>query len=392
MVLTIAVLGLFFELLSWGALAYLQGLRPIYFQQDWGARIAALDDAWIDEFYARSYDPVLGWDHRPGEVKTAVNSAGKAWRAHYGRDGARFNPLYPQGPPAILSYGDSFTDGAEVNDDQTWQYYLSQRLDRHVANFGVSGYGVGQALLKYKVKHGEGYRPAAVILAIYEEDLDRAVNRFRPYYLLDTSLRLGFKPRFTIAGGVYRLLANPLAEPIRDRGQLARLAAAAAEDDFWYAQRMTAQFPYTLSLAAFAARVAANKLGVDLPLLGIRHFDFWSRPDATALMAAMVGDFIATATAREAIPVVLFLPLVKQSWDKGSRAGPYAAFLRRLRNRHAGGRTLFVDIAEARFEAASFNVTPYSGHPSPYGNRVIADHLAQALAEALDRIRIDGNH
>jgi lysophospholipase L1-like esterase len=49
---------------------------------------------------------------------------------------------------AILAVGDSFVFGDQVSDDETWPALLERRLNRRVANGGVSAYGTAQAVLR----------------------------------------------------------------------------------------------------------------------------------------------------------------------------------------------------------------------------------------------------
>ena len=56
----------------------------------------------------------------------------------------------------------------------------------------------------------QGARPPIVILGVLEEDLNRTVNRYRPFYVRHTNVRLGFKPRFYIdSDDEMTLLPNP---------------------------------------------------------------------------------------------------------------------------------------------------------------------------------------
>ena len=51
----------------------------------------------------------------------------------------------------ILTVGDSFAFGYDVNDEDTWQNCLNQKIkDKNFLNGGVNGYGTGQAILKAK--------------------------------------------------------------------------------------------------------------------------------------------------------------------------------------------------------------------------------------------------
>ena len=96
------------------------------------------------------YDPLLGWISRPGYYP---NLYGENRDLTIEPDGARLTPSDDTIPPTrtLLASGDSFTMGYGVADDQTWVAHLEQAhpgLD--IKNFGLGGYGLGQAFLRYQ--------------------------------------------------------------------------------------------------------------------------------------------------------------------------------------------------------------------------------------------------
>jgi hypothetical protein len=50
--------------------------------------------------------------------------------------------------PPVLVTGDSFSEGEEVKDGETWPAYLQGLLRRRVINAGVSGFALDQAVLR----------------------------------------------------------------------------------------------------------------------------------------------------------------------------------------------------------------------------------------------------
>ena len=48
-------------------------------------------------------------------------------------------------------YGDSYTEGVDVNYQNSWPSLLSQKINCRVINFGVEGYGTDQSYLRYKI-------------------------------------------------------------------------------------------------------------------------------------------------------------------------------------------------------------------------------------------------
>ena len=90
------------------------------------------------EHYLSVRDGVLGW---PSPLTTIEN---------LDSSGARVSPAFPApGSECVSLYGDSFTFGSEVNDEQAWGNVLARNLGCRVANFGVGGYGTDQAVMRF---------------------------------------------------------------------------------------------------------------------------------------------------------------------------------------------------------------------------------------------------
>ena len=73
-------------------------------------------------------------------------------------------------PSCGSAFGDSMTRGDEVKDDEAWLHRLSERLGCNVQNFGVGGYGLDQAALRYELGTPPGN---FVILGLFIEMLRR---------------------------------------------------------------------------------------------------------------------------------------------------------------------------------------------------------------------------
>lgn len=153
------------------------------------SRIYRPPSATEEEFtrYLDQRDPDLGWPT-------------KDWLAEKtDSDGARLSPAnvrLNRQLTCISTYGDSFTEGAEVNDSQAWTNVLAEYLGCPVKNYGVGGYGVDQAILRFE-KNANDFANFT-ILGFFVDNLNRNVNQWR--YLISDSAKFGFKPAFTLAG------------------------------------------------------------------------------------------------------------------------------------------------------------------------------------------------
>ncbi len=97
--------------------------------------------------YPAVADPLLGYVPTPGFASTD-NHWGT--RVSIDADGFRRNGdgAPPKGDGLIVAVGDSFTFGDQVDDDASWPAQLERLLDRPVANAGVFGYSLTQAVLR----------------------------------------------------------------------------------------------------------------------------------------------------------------------------------------------------------------------------------------------------
>ncbi|MDM8527484.1 SGNH/GDSL hydrolase family protein [Anaerolineales bacterium HSG24] len=185
------------------------------------------------------HHPVLGWVPRPhGKSDDGLYQ--------YNGQGIRSPVIYSQTPAdnilRIALFGDSFTHCSDVSYEESWGYLLEQKLlakgvQAEVLNFGVSGYGMDQAYLRWE-KEGRAYQPDIVIFGIQFENVRRNVNLIRTIY------RRGdipfSKPRFMLKNGVLKPINIPTIPPEDvpqvmqniDTWELAKYEYSYAHDDY----------------------------------------------------------------------------------------------------------------------------------------------------------------
>ncbi len=159
------------------------------------------------------YDPVTGWTYRPNSIRHngtfTINGGG--FRAT--RD---YSPRPPADTLRIALFGDSFTADDDVDDAHAWANQLELALNQagvraEVLNFGVGGYGMDQAFLRWQ-NVGRGYQPDIVIFGFQPENLDRNVNIFRHLYIDGFGIPLA-KPRFLWRDSGLELINSPVVPP-----------------------------------------------------------------------------------------------------------------------------------------------------------------------------------
>ena len=146
-VLVILVYGSI-ELLSYGGLHLLNTYRHIRYEPI--DVISPMHSRIINRFIKQtisyhSFSPTLGWS-------TKANGSSPLYQANAA--GIRSNKEYaftpPRGVRRLSTFGDSYTHGNGVKNDDTWQV-LMENYGSHIEalNFGVPAFGLDQAYLRY---------------------------------------------------------------------------------------------------------------------------------------------------------------------------------------------------------------------------------------------------
>jgi hypothetical protein len=314
---SIALLFLVVELMSKFATSYLSGLG-IFFNK------AIIQQDYRE--YLRVRDPVLGW--------VTLGNAVDAFGAR------RDFSAYSSSRPCIDVYGDSFTWGSEVRDEDAWAGRLSDLLKCRVRNFGVAGYGSDQAYLRFL---NTKQHSSVVFLDHWSDNILRNVNQFRNF--LAPGPEYGFKPRFVLRGAELSLIPLPsvpegAVQAFLDKPQ------RALHDEFFLPNSpwgpLIASFPYSWSLVrSYDNWMIRAKLKRQPIYAGFYSPEHPSH--ALALTSALLTDFYSKASAQGIRAVVILIPACRDFAEK-KRLGafPYEPLTRGLRE--AGVR--FLDMGE----------------------------------------------
>jgi|SoiMetStandDraft_2_1073263.scaffolds.fasta_scaffold03231_2 hypothetical protein len=199
----------------------------------------------------------------------------------------------------IAIVGDSFTFGLEVSYEKTWghQLELALGLEYQVMNFGVDGYGVDQAYLRYR-RDVLSWHPDIVILGVIEDDFRRTMG---VYGFLTFPGGLPFpKPRFVVRDYGLAPLNLPLPDPefIFTRQFITDLPFIEYDRSFQSAEWQWHSYFHAHSIRFLLSR-----------------FPRWpvSRPNiADEAMKSVNGEifrsFLALARAQGSTPIVVYFP------------------------------------------------------------------------------------
>ncbi len=220
-----------------------------------------------------AFDPECGWTLPAGLRNERLPHGGIVNSNQRGVRGVREYALArTPGVARIVTIGDSFTFGDDVDDEETFSAQLERDLSStEVLNLGVHGYGHDQMLIRLK-RDGLPYAPDVVILGVVDADGGRNVMTFRDY----------LKPRFELRDGRLELTNVPVVPPgeyLRAHGwePALLLLLRLAGDQFDPRQHPDRIEPTTTALLTEIVRVAraarAIPLFVSLPDPQLEHAD-----------------------------------------------------------------------------------------------------------------------
>ena len=125
------------------------------------------------------FDPKLGYILQNYEIRDGMKGtlSKYTYEAHGGH---RKMINYADQPCRINTYGNSFTQCAQVSDGETWQEILAAHLREPIRNFGVGGYGVYQAYnCAMKIEAIKDLAAEYIILNIWDDDHMRNIDAAR---------------------------------------------------------------------------------------------------------------------------------------------------------------------------------------------------------------------
>jgi hypothetical protein len=333
------------ELMSWAFVAFASRIGALHF-----------------------YPPDLFSRLPDDELTKGTRSNGLGWPSH---DDTRPVPVQA-GPVCASAFGDSFTFGLEVEDDETWSYLLSRRTGCTIRNYGISGYGFDQAVLRYE---HIAPRDTVVIFGVIIEMPRRSVAASWTFYGGgQPPVYSNIKPYFTVSGENLRL--HPIPAPLTREA----IAAHHANDYYMHHGWTTPGFPNMVQVAragyATAMRWLEYRRRTDL---------LWSaaHPSGSGVVIRRLVDrVVRTSNGRNKHVVIVLMPIPDHFLQETPHYERFAADLRRR------GDVCVIDTAPAvRTQARQVGVMALSApgkHLSALGNGVVAE----AVAAGLDRCGI----
>ncbi len=343
------------------------------------ARLADLRAAAAGERAALAhsiFDPELGWAPRPNasEGETSFDWSG----ARMGFEELAHERV--EGVRRVVALGCSYTLGAEVADREAWPALVDHaHADLEIANLAMGGYGLDQALLRYK-RDGRQLRPDVLWLGLLPGAALRVTTCFPPI-LSHWNQVLAFKPRFFLdeTGELVlaRSAAHTHAETLHLLEDQRALVDAIGGSDLWMQRSPLAYAPEGSSWTHFfaATRVALtwqeSRDREPAPWLSDKQGELY------ALLRALVLRLDREARESGADLSILFLPSRE---DLAQIDAQGHAYWHAFRDDLASIGFRCLDLAPALLASGALEDDRYwmpRSHYSAIGNKLVAETVAR---------------
>mgnify|MGYP001183017878 CR=1 FL=1 len=356
----------------------------------------------LEKFFEHGYDSELGWIRKPnttheekgkeGITKWTINDYG-------GRNNLEFEKINSK----ISTYGDSFTFCRQVNDDGTWQHWISKLQNTNVKNFGVGNYGLDQTLLRLK-REFPNNKTETVIIGVVPDTISRIVSIWKHYYEYGNTF--GFKPRFILKNEILELLKNPIDDKtkfIDYRDYINEIK----KNDFFYKKKFLKEklyFPYSLLLFKNMKRNFSlifwifltqiyKKIGKDTTKIEWKpmqiimqinlkwRIELYENKKTVDLFRKIIEEFVSYSKRNNFKPMFVFLPQKDDILFIRKHKHFYEEFVNDISKIE---NLVVVDIAknlipEENLDELYSDQNDYGGHYSELGNKKIANLLDQKL-------------
>ena len=315
------------------------------------------------------YDDLMGWTVGPSRrsANGLYYSSSEGIRAPH--EDVSFAELTEKTRIALV--GDSYTFGEDVAYEDTWGFLLENALgsEIQVLNFGVPGYGVDQAYLRYE-KDVRKWKPKVVIFSFIAHDVERTMTVYTSLNYPGWNMPFS-KPRFILRDGdLKKLNVPPLApEAIFSRGSISELPFL--EYDRGYRQSDWRRSFFQFSYLARAFMTWLPRWEAVTPDV--------SDEALVSVNASILRAFVRSAEEAGAAPIVVYHP--KREFNNSSSS--YVPLGKRVLQ-EAG--LVYTDPTSCLLELDQADWFIPHGHYTAKGNAMVAKCLVKAVRQVLGEV------
>jgi hypothetical protein len=359
----------------------------------------------LKKFIKHGYDPELGWVRKPFTKKEEIGKDGKTFYT-INAYGGRFNPGHENLDRLISCYGDSFVFCRQVNDNETFEWHLSQITKTNVLNFGVGNYGLDQSILRL-FREYPLTKTKIVIMGVVPSTIVRILCVWKHYNEFGNVL--GFKPRFRLSNGDIELVRNIIDTEEKFDCYEEFIPQINKNDEFYLSKfkKEMLRFPYFLSIMSnprrnipIIAMVIWDKLfdkgkdgkkGQAFPPamkvimninLKLRVSLFEKNRDAVILLQQLISKFIEYGKKNDFTPVFLWMPQKDDIlYIRKKKYVFYGQFISQIQE-----MLPTIDLTDfllhyEELDELYTDDSQYGGHYNKKANSIISDFIAVSLMQ-----------
>jgi len=283
----------------------------------------------LNKFIPDGYDPHIGWIRKPNTAREEQGKFGTTtWSIN--DKGARTNPKFEEKISTISCYGDSFTFCRQVNNDETWEHYMSKLGNTNVLNFGVGNYGIDQSFLRLEREFHKN-KTDIVVLAVVPDTISRIMSSWKHYYEYGNTF--AFKPRFILKNKELKLIKNMINEESKFKTYENYLDKI-QESDYFYKEKFKKEilhFPYVFTILKNIKRnisiiywvtiielwkkqdkdiskIKWNPMNIIMKINLQWRLKLYKNKESTTILEKILEKYVTFAKINNFIPVFAFLP------------------------------------------------------------------------------------
>jgi hypothetical protein len=273
----------------------------------------------------------------------------------------------------VALLGDSFAFGEGVKLEDSWGHLLENNVGGaiQVLNFGVPGYGVDQAYLRFR-EDALAWKPDVAILAFPRSDLYRTITVYPFVNWPEWDMPFS-KPRFVRNSGALTTLNVPTIPPEKMFAMTSVSGLPFLEYDLGYRK---SDWSHTVADLSYAYRWLTSYLS---PPVDEKN-PYTSGEETIQLNAAVLREFARLADQHGVVPLVVYYP-------------PRVDFARHARGEETDANAVlklagvpFVDATPCVIAVGSADLAYLVGDPhySARGNAAVAECVGGALGRLLE--------
>jgi len=353
----------------------------------------------LEKFRESGYDPALGWIRKPGNSKKEIGKHGITSYS-IGSRGFRVNPGFERKKKKISCYGDSFTFARQVNDNETWSWYLSKFTNSNVLNLGVGNYGLDQSLLRLKREYSLNKTPI-VIMGVVPSTIVRCFCMWKHYNEYGNTF--GFKPRYVFRNGKLSLIPNFINSFDKFKNYRSYLPEI-QKYDYFYKNKFLKEilrFPYiyhffknfkrNVKLSWLVSKYkwfdkkseggypAPMKVIMDINLkLRVKMFE----QGKGGLLEKIIDEFVSFSKEQGFTPVFLWMPQKDDLIYIRKHGNYYSSFISQVRS-----KLKVIDMTQPMInldlDSMYSDDNEYGGHYSKVGNEFVATEVEKEISELI---------